>query len=55
MKAIVTCPNCKSTSFRMKNVVTTPEVVVYCDDCGKRIGQFSAYGFTEEEKKSDTH
>jgi len=55
MKAEIKCSGCCSGQFTMLNTVATPEVVVYCSNCGKRIGQFSAYGFTEEDKKSDTH
>ena len=52
MKSEVICPDCGMKRFKLVNTVAAPEVVVKCAQCGKRIGQFSAYGFTEEEAKS---
>ena len=53
MKAEIKCSGCCSGQFTMLNTVATSEVVVYCAQCGKRLGQFSSYGFTEEEAKKD--
>ena len=56
MKAEIKCPDCGGRHFKMVNTVATSDIVVWCGQCNKRIGQFSSYGFTEEEdKKNDTH
>ena len=53
MKSEIVCPSCGMARFKLFNTVTAPEVVVRCAGCGKRIGQFSAYGFTDEEAEDN--
>lgn len=48
MKSEVICPDCGMKRFKLINTVSSSEVMVKCAQCGKRIGQFSAYGFIEE-------
>ncbi len=53
MRSEIVCPACGMKRFKLVNTVTTPDVVVKCAQCGKRIGQFNAYGFTDEEAEDN--